>query len=131
MCDIVEKLISGEMIDPITRLPNREFLKKVMESIEGDNLWLVEVDVSLNGVDPNYKDIAVSKIASTIKHSVRIPKDLVVRVGDYEFAVLVGGVDENLVKNISKRIKDNVDYMSLIIGGKSINPTAVVRYSRI
>ncbi len=131
MCDIVEKLISGEMIDPVTRLPNREFIRRLEEFLERDDIWIVEVSVSLDGVDPNYRDIAVSKIASTIKHSVRIPKDLVARVGNYEFAVILGGIEEGMVKTVAKRVKDNVDYMSLSIGGKSVNPTAVVKYRKL
>ncbi len=131
MCEMIEKLVSGEIVDPVTRLPRKEFLEELKKLLKDSGVWLLEVDVTIDGVPEIYKDIAISKIASIIKHSVRIPKDMVVRIGDYEFAVLVSGVDKELIKNIAKRIKDNVDYMSLSIGGKSVNPTAVVRYEKL
>ncbi len=128
MCDIVRKMISGEIVDRVTRLPRVEYLEKLRE-IVGDGLVILEVSVTLENLDETFKDIAVSKVASVIKHSVRIPMDMVVRTGEYDFAVILGDGDENVARLVAERIKSNLSYMNMGFGGKTVKVKPVVRIS--
>jgi len=131
MCeDLVGELVKGKYVDPVTRLPDKEFYKRFLSNInDGEPLKIIEVHVELKDVDPTMKDIAISRIASVIKHSVRIPKDIAIRVGDKDFTVVLGDIDDNLAGIIAKRLKDNLLYFNLNIGGKmaKIIPTVEVK----
>ncbi len=131
MCEnLIGELVKGRYIDPVTRLPNREFYKKFLDIInDGESIKLIELHVELKDIDPSVKDIAISRIASIVKHSVRVPKDIVIRVGDKDFIVILGDIDDKLAEMIAKRLKDNLLYFNLNIGGNIIKivPTVEVK----
>ena len=127
MCDIVRRMINGEIVDKITRLPRIEYLEKLKEFV--NDLLILDVSVTLENLDETFKDIAVSKVASVIKHSVRIPMDMVVRTGEYDFAVILGDGDENVAKLVADRIKSNLSYLNMRFGGKIVKVRPVVRIS--
>ena len=128
MCDIVKKMVSGEIVDKVTRLPKVEYLEK-LKDIVGDDLMVLEVSVTLENLEEAFKDIAISKVASVIKHSVRIPMDMVVRTGDYDFAVILGDGDMNVARLVAERIKSNLSYMNMGFGGKTVKVKPTVRIS--
>ncbi len=120
MCeDFVHALMKGEMVDEITRLPNEKLYEKLESS--GEHLWVIKIHVEMKGLDDSYKDIAISRVASVIKHSVRLPKDLVIRVGERDFAIVMADVDDNIAKLVADRVKTNLRYLSLRIGDKTID----------
>ncbi len=129
MCDIVNKMIRGELIDPVTRLPNEKFLEEFVKN-SSDGLRTLEVSVTLENLDKTYKNIAISKIASVIKHSVRIPMDMVVRTGEYDFVVIMGNADDSAMKIVADRLRTNLSYLSMGFGGKTVKVKPTVRIGR-
>lgn len=130
MCeDFVHALMKGEMVDEITRLPNEKLYEKLEKS--GEHLWVIKIHVEMKGLDDSYKDIAISRVASVIKHSVRLPKDLVIRVGERDFAIVMADVDDNIAKLVADRVKTNLRYLSLRIGDKTIDVVPEVNLEEI
>lgn len=129
MCDMVGKMISGEYIDPVTRLPNEKFLEEFMKN-SSDGFRTLEISVTLENLDKTYKNIAISKVASVIKHSVRIPMDMVIRTGEYDFVVIMGNSDESSAKIVADRLKTNLSYLSMGLGGKTVKVKPFVRVGK-
>ncbi len=129
MCDMIDKMIRGELIDPITRLPNEKFLEELSKD-SSDGYQILEVSVTLENLDKTYKNIAISKVASVIKHSVRIPMDMVVRTGEYDFAVIMGNSDESSAKIVADRLRTNLSYLSMGLGGKTVRVKPIVRIGK-
>ncbi len=129
MCDMIDKMIRGELIDPITRLPNEKFLEELSKD-SSDGYQILEISVTLENLDKTYKNIAISKVASVIKHSVRIPMDMVVRTGEYDFAVIMGNSDESSAKIVADRLRTNLSYLSMGLGGKTVRVKPIVRIGK-
>lgn len=129
MCDMIDKMIRGELIDPITRLPNEKFLEELSKD-SSDEYQILEISVTLENLDKTYKNIAISKVASVIKHSVRIPMDMVVRTGEYDFAVIMGNSDESSAKIVADRLRTNLSYLSMGLGGKTVRVKPIVRIGK-
>ena len=55
--------------------------------------------------------------------------DMVVRTGEYDFAVILGDGDENVAKLVAERIKSNLSYLNMRFGGKIVKVKPVVRIS--
>ncbi len=126
MCETLLGMIKGDLVDPVTRLPNSKFLEELERSVK-DDLKMIEVSVTLENLDSAFKDIAVSRVASVIKHSVRIPMDMVVRVGDYDFMVILGNADESTAKIVAERLRTNLSYLNMGFGGKTVKVKPTVR----
>ena len=126
MCDMVGKMIKGELIDPVTRLPNEKFLEELSKN-SSDGFQILEISVTLENLDKTYKNIAISKVASVIKHSVRIPMDMVIRTGEYDFVVVMGNADESSSKIVADRLRTNLSYLSMGFGGKTVKAKPTVR----
>ena len=126
MCETLLGMIKGDLVDPVTRLPNSKFLEELEKSVK-DDLKMIEVSVTLENLDSAFKDIAVSRVASVIKHSVRIPMDMVVRVGDYDFMVILGNADESTAKIVAERLRTNLSYLNMGFGGKTVKVKPTVR----
>ncbi len=126
MCETLLGMIKGDLVDPVTRLPNSKFLEELEKSVK-DDLKMIEVSVTLENLDSAFKDIAISRVASVIKHSVRIPMDMVVRVGDYDFMVILGNADESTAKIVAERLRTNLSYLNMGFGGKTVKVKPTVR----
>ena len=126
MCDLISGMVRGDLIDKTTRLPNSEYLERLLQMVGGD-LLILDVSVTLENLDRSFKDIAISRVASVIKHSVRIPMDMVVRTGEYDFAVVLGDGDESVAKLVAERIKTNLSYLNMGFGGKTVKVKPTVR----
>ncbi|MCD6449419.1 MAG: GGDEF domain-containing protein [Thermotogaceae bacterium] len=129
MCEnLMRELVKGKYIDPVTRLPDKEFYEKFLNDIKDEeSLKIIEVHIEFKNIDFETKDIVISRIASMIKHSVRVPKDIVIRTGDTDFIVIIGNIDDKLASMVANRIKDNLLYFNLNVSGKVIEITPTVK----
>jgi PleD family two-component response regulator len=125
MCDLLPGIIKGELVDEVTRLPNKAFFQKFLKEADG-NFKIIDINVDIENLNEKFEDIVLSKIASVIKHSVRIPKDFVVRTGNHSFAVILGDKDEGVAKIVAERIKTNLSYLNIGVGGKPVRIYPVV-----
>lgn len=118
----LQKLLTGEWVDPITRLPNAAFTEAVVQELKkGEETYhLLRVRVNFSNDNPDVKTFVISRIAAVIKHSVRIPKDFVCRSGEMEFAIILHGVSDADVEKIGQRIKDSLQYLLLTYGNEKI-----------
>ncbi len=123
---MIARMLRGDLVDPVTRLPNKKFLEELLKSSKG-KFDVIEITVTLENLDESYRNIAISKVASVIKHSVRIPMDMVIRTGEYEFVVLMGSSNEGISKMVANRLKSNLSYLSMGLGGKTVRVKPVVR----
>ncbi|MGB9615293.1 MAG: diguanylate cyclase domain-containing protein [Fervidobacterium sp.] len=115
-------LLTGEWVDPITRLPNQEFAQKVLEELKNsvELFYLLDVKLNFPSSDENVRNFVLSRVSSVIKHSVRLPKDLVCKLGDNEFCIVVHGISDTDVHKIASRIKDSLHYLLLTYGNEKI-----------
>jgi len=118
----IAKLITGEWVDPITRLPNLEFAQHVMEELKnsGDVFHVLHVKLKFNAQSDDIRNFVLSRVSSVIKHSVRIPKDFVCKINDNDFCIVIHGISENELNKISNRIKDSLHYLLLTYGSERI-----------
>jgi len=133
MCEnLMRELVKGKYIDPVTRLPDKEFYEKFLNDIKDEeSLKIIEVHIEFKNIDFETKDIVISRIASMIKHSVRVPKDIVIRTGDTDFIVIIGNIDDKLASMVANRIKNNLLYFNLNVSGKVIEITPTVKVKNI
>ncbi len=127
---MVSALMKGEMVDEVTRLPNGKLLARLKESAD-ENLWAIKIHVEMKGLDESYKDIAISRVASVLKHSVRLPKDMVFRVGERDFVVVMADVEEDVVRIVVDRVTSNLRYLSLRVGDRTVDVVPEVEYGRL
>jgi len=117
-----DKIVTGEWVDPITRLPNQEFAQHVMNELKNsaEVFHILHIKLKFNSESEDVRSFVLSRVSSVIKHSVRIPKDFVCKVGSNDFCIVVHGVAENELKRISNRIKDSLHYLLLTYGSERI-----------
>ncbi|WP_448376557.1 GGDEF domain-containing protein [Fervidobacterium sp.] len=118
----IAKLITGEWVDPITRLPNLEFAQHVMEELKnsGEVFHVLHVRLKFKAQSDDARNFVLSRVSSVIKHSVRIPKDFVCKINDNDFCIVIHGISENELNKISNRIKDSLQYLLLTYGSEKI-----------
>ncbi len=118
----LQKILTGEWVDPITRLPNSSFAEAVISELKNseESYHVLKIRVNFSSTNPEVKTFAISRIAAVIKHSVRIPKDFVCRSGEQEFTIMLHGVSDNDVEKIGQRIKDSLQYLLLTYGNEKI-----------
>lgn len=118
----IYRLLTGEWVDPITRLPNEEFSKNVLREIEksGDIFYLLHVKLTFDSSDENVRNFVLSRVSSVIKHSVRIPKDFVCKVEGNDFCVIAHGITDIEARKIAARIKESLQYLLLTYGSEKI-----------
>lgn len=118
----LQKILTGEWVDPITRLPNSSFAEAVISELKNseETYHILKVRVNFSSDNTDVKTFVVSRIAAVIKHSVRIPKDFVCRSGEQEFVIMLHGVSDNDVEKIGQRIKDSLQYLLLTYGNEKI-----------
>ncbi len=115
-------LLNGKWIDPITRLPNKEFFQQAFEELKNSVEQFYVLNVKLNFVSSNesVRNFVLSRVSSIIKHSVRIPKDFVCRLDDDEFCIVIHGISDSEVYKIANRVRESLNYLLLTYGNERI-----------
>ncbi|ABR31414.1 diguanylate cyclase [Thermosipho melanesiensis] len=115
-------LFNGNWVDEITRLPNKDFFENIYPLLKKSNttFYLIYLDLKFESEEQSEINFVIARIASIIKHSVRIPKDFICRSSEKGFVIILHGVNEIIAKQISSRIKESLDYLLLNYGNKNI-----------
>ncbi len=118
----INRLLTGEWVDPITRLPNEEFAKEIITELENSKelFYLMRVDLDFPASNDDVSKFVLSRVSSVIKHSVRIPKDFVCKFGDKSFGVVIHGITDVELNKIAQRITDSLQYLLLTYGDEKI-----------
>ncbi|THB62781.1 MAG: diguanylate cyclase [Desulfovibrio sp.] len=132
--EIIEKLRSEALIDPLTGLGNRRFadqnLEKLLQSANDRDapfgLLFVDID-HFKQVNDTWGhcvgDRVLTMVAKTLAYGVR-PLDVACRWGGEEFIVLVPGVDRQGLIAVAERLRILVENSWIEDEGKKIAVTA-------
>ncbi len=130
---LMGKLMESALIDPLTGLHNRRFLKEALDkhvagvirrnSIMG--LIICDLDF-FKQVNDQYGhdagDAVLRETADIIRKSVR-DADLVVRFGGEEFLVLLIDVEAEATLQVAEKIRANIEAARFKVSGGSISKT--------
>ncbi|HUM43456.1 MAG TPA: diguanylate cyclase [Fervidobacterium sp.] len=118
----INRLLTGEWVDPVTRLPNEEFAKEIISELANsqEKFYLMRISLDFSASNDDVSKFVLSRVSSVIKHSVRIPKDFVCKIGDKSFCIVLHGVSKNELGRIAQRIKDSLHYLLLTYGDEKI-----------
>ena len=118
----INRLLTGEWVDPVTRLPNEEFAKEIIAELQNSKevFYLMRIDLDFPASNDDVSKFVLSRVSSVIKHSVRIPKDFVCKVGDKSFGVVLHGISDVELNKIAQRITDSLQYLLLTYGNEKI-----------
>ncbi len=130
---VIFNLLNGNWIDPVTRLPNKEFAGEVLKSLKESNedFILMNIKVAVEDLSQEELDFTMSRVASVLKHSVRIPKDIVCRIDEGNFCIVIHGIDDGTAQKVADRIKDSLDYLLLSYAGKKIKLDCTINIEKI
>ncbi|WP_448377917.1 diguanylate cyclase domain-containing protein [Fervidobacterium sp.] len=130
---VFHKLLTGEWVDPITRLPNQEFVKRVVEELgrSSEQFYVLHIKLKFQVSSEDLRNFVLSRVSSVIKHSVRLPKDFVCKLEGNDFCIILHGVEENEVNKIANRIKDSLHYLLLTYGPERIQIDCDIEISTI
>ncbi|QAV33950.1 GGDEF domain-containing protein, diguanylate cyclase (c-di-GMP synthetase) or its enzymatically inactive variants [Fervidobacterium changbaicum] len=131
--DGFHKLLTGEWVDSITRLPNHEFAKRIVDQLKQseDLFYLLHVKLKFQASSDDLRNFVLSRVSSVIKHSVRIPKDFVCKMEGNDFCIVLHGIDDNEAKKIASRIKDSLHYLLLTYGSEKIQIDCDIEISTV
>ncbi|ANQ54434.1 diguanylate cyclase [Thermosipho affectus] len=126
-------LFNGNWVDETTRLPNKDFFNHIYPLIKESKtlFYLIYLDLEFESTDINEINFVIARIASIIKHSVRIPKDFVCRSSEKSFVLILHGINEIVAKQIANRIKDSLDYLLLNYGNKNIKVETKIKIEAV
>jgi len=118
----INRLLTGEWVDPITRLPNEEFAKEIVAELQNSKevFYLMRIDLDFLASNDDVSKFVLSRVSSVVKHSVRIPKDFVCKIGDKSFGVVLHGISDVELNKIAQRITDSLQYLLLTYGNEKI-----------
>jgi len=127
------------IIDPLTGLYNRRFLKETINTItaqikrSGTTLGILAIDVDyFKQVNDVYGhdagDKVLVEIAKTIKSSIR-ESDIVVRYGGEEFLVLLMDVQPGYAVHVAEKIREAVERKVIDIGTARLKKTISIGVS--
>ncbi|MEJ5257430.1 MAG: GGDEF domain-containing protein [Fervidobacterium sp.] len=118
----LHKLLTGEWVDPITRLPNKEFAQMVLQELKENNelFYVMHLKLDFQVSNNDIWNFVMSRVSSVIKHSVRIPKDFVCKLDNNDFCIVLHGIQDAEVKKIADRIRDSLHYLLLTYGPEKI-----------
>ncbi|QTA38003.1 diguanylate cyclase [Thermosipho ferrireducens] len=127
------KLLNGSWIDDVTRLPNGEFAKEILNVIKDsrEEFFIIKIVLNFPAEKVNESNFVIARAASVIKHSVRLPKDFVCRVSENEFWILLHGVNKNVAEQIATRIKESLDYLLVSFGNKQIKINTDIKIEKL
>ena len=116
------KLLNGNWIDDTTRLPNKGFFNSIYPLLKNSDskFYIITINVNFDAKNKEEEEFIIARIASIIKHSVRLPKDFVCRTDVKEFSIILHGINEIVAKQIASRIKESLNYLVLNYGNDNI-----------
>lgn len=120
---VVNKTMQSRTHDPLTGIFNRTFFEAEMKRLERGRQYPISMIVlyieGLRNIgetaDKEGRDKILTRIARQLFYTFR-GDDIVARIGDNEFAVLLPTVDENTVEGILKRIQVDLGKIKRDIG---------------
>ncbi|ACJ76328.1 diguanylate cyclase [Thermosipho africanus H17ap60334] len=131
--DYLLKLLNGNFVDKVTRLPNESFFNTVYSMLSNSNstFFVITLDLDFDSLAEDEINFVIARAASVIKHSVRIPKDFVFRSGQKRFSIILHGINEITAKQIANRIKESLDYLFLNYKDKNIKIDTKIKIEKL
>ncbi len=131
---VIGKLGTKEVIDPVSRLYSRDHMlnylnffhsKAFQEKIDYAILFVdvddfAEVIKSLNKEE---KEILLRKIGKFLKDTVRVPLDIVSRLGEDEFLILLTQIPKKEAISVATRVNKGFAKTEFSIGAKDVKLT--------
>jgi len=136
----LELVKENALTDQLTGLYNRRYLEEILDKIaastirENSLLGILMLDVDyFKKVNDTYGhdagDEVLRQLAKVMINSVR-ESDFVVRFGGEEFLIILQNIkDEEAVKKVAEKIRENFENTKINIGGKSITKTVSIGIS--
>jgi diguanylate cyclase (GGDEF)-like protein len=135
----MDLLKEQSIIDPLTGLYNRRFLKETINTItaqikrSGTTLGILAIDVDyFKQVNDTYGhdagDKVLMEVAKTIKSSIR-ESDIAVRYGGEEFLVLLIDVQPGSTVHVAEKIRKAVENKVIDIGTAQLKKTVSIGVS--
>ncbi len=135
--NVIGKIGTKEVIDPITRLYSRDHMlnylnffhsKAFQESID---YALIFVDVDdfekkIKELSNEEKEILLREIGKFLKNMVRVPLDIVSRLGEDEFLILLTQISKDAAISVANRINSTCQKSEFKLGEKSVKLTCTV-----
>ncbi len=131
---VIGKLGTKEVIDPVSRLYSRDHVlnylnffhsKAFQESID---YALVFVDIDdytkvTESLSKEEKEILLRKIGKFLKNTVRVPLDIVSRLGSDEFLILLTQISKEEAISVANRITDGFARADFDVNSKVVKLT--------
>jgi|UniRef100_A0A7V3VSV8 diguanylate cyclase (GGDEF)-like protein len=135
--NVVNKMGTSEIIDPVTRVYSREHVlaylnfiyPKIVESNLKCSLIFFDVDnfrEKTKTLGKNDVDTLIREIGKFLKETVRVPLDIVARFGFDEFLILITETQKKDTISIAQRIKNSFSAKSFKVADVSIQLTATL-----
>ena len=128
------------LTDQLTGLYNRRYLEEILDKIaasairENSLLGILMLDVDyFKKVNDTYGhdagDEVLKQLAKVMVNSVR-ESDFVVRFGGEEFLIILQNIkDEEAIKKVAEKIRENFEHTKINVGGKTIKKTVSIGIS--
>ncbi len=134
---VVNKMGTHEVIDPVTRVYSREHMLAYLNFIYSKafemNLKCAMIFFDIDDFDQKTKtlekdeiDILMREVGKFLKNAVRVPLDMVSKIGLDEFLILITETPRENVISIAHRINKSFASQKFEIGGKIIGLTCTV-----
>ncbi|MGC8611388.1 MAG: GGDEF domain-containing protein [Athalassotoga sp.] len=135
--NVVNKMGTHEVIDPVTRVYSRDHMLAYLNFIYSKafemNLKCALIFFDIDDFEQRTKmlekqeiDILMREIGKFLKNAVRVPLDMVARIGVDEFLILVTETPRENVISIAKRINKSFAAQKFEIDGKMIGMTCTI-----
>lgn len=134
---VVNKMGTHEIIDPVTRVYSKDhmlaYLRFIYSKAVEINLKcaLVFFDIDdfekrTDKMEKSEVDILMREIGRFLKDTVRVPLDMVARIGFDEFLILITETSREDLSSIAKRINKAFEKKDFQVNEKTINMTATL-----
>lgn len=132
--NVIEKMGTREVIDPITRVYSRDHMlnyinffhaKAFQEDIQYSFIF-VDVDdfeKATSGLNREQSDIILREMGKLLKETVRVPLDTVSRLGANEFLILLTEIPKKDAISVAKRINKTCAAKEFTVNGKTVQLT--------
>jgi len=129
--ELMKEIGSRTAIDPITRTYNRNYIMKLMgmchqKAFEDKKKYaLIFLDVDKFGrINERYGrdagDKVLTRIARFLKANLRIPLDIIGRIGADEFLVLLMEISKDDAIKVAKRLHENLGEFEMKLDGENL-----------
>ncbi|MRI83116.1 MAG: hypothetical protein C6I00_01720 [Nitratiruptor sp.] len=132
---LIYKENKRNLIDPLTQVYNRNFLKKIEESIQLDQVAVAMIDIDyFKRVNDMYGhhigDRVLQEVAKIIQQNIR-KEDMLIRYGGEEFLLIARKESSDGVRRMIGRIHAMVESTPIKIDGHTINVTLSIGLNEI